>query len=33
MDIQILPAEQTAHADRRALAEHMRMQIAQALGA
>lgn len=33
MDIQILPAEQTAHADRRALAEHMRTQIAQALGA
>lgn len=31
MDIQILPAEQSAHADRRALAEHMREQITAAL--
>lgn len=28
----VLPAEGTAHADRRALAEHLRGQIAQALG-
>ena len=31
VDVQILPAEQTAHADRRAMAEHMREQITAAL--
>ncbi|MBL8324905.1 MAG: 1-acyl-sn-glycerol-3-phosphate acyltransferase [Rubrivivax sp.] len=31
--VHALPAETTAHADRRALAEHLRAQIAEALGA